>query len=149
MTRRVLLLVLGLAWLGVVSLPVDPTSGRAMLGGVLPRILNGTVWVFVAVSAVVLWYRLPVSRLDKALLVGFVPYLLVFTVSLTLLESLGWGADVVRGMGHIQASAYELLLLYWNGVVWSASSVEDLGRAALPALAEPAPAGGALPELRG
>jgi hypothetical protein len=107
-----------------------------MLGGVLPRILNGTVWVFVAVSALVLWYRLPVSRLDKALLVGFVPYLLVFTVSLTLFETLGWGSEVVRTIGHVQSVAYELLVLYWNRVVWSARSAEELGRADLPAAFE-------------
>ena len=132
--RRVLLLVLVLAWAAIVSLPVDPTSGRAVLGGVLPRILNGTIWVFVAVAALVLWYRLPVTPLDKGLMLGFVPYLLVFTVTQSLLPVLGWGADLARWLGHVQSTAFLLLALYWNSMVWSARGADDLGQARIPAL---------------
>ena len=100
------------------------------------RVLNGTIWLFTAVAAVILWYRLPVDPLHKAILVGFVPYLLVFSFVMRAIAELGWTAGGVFQRAH--TLAYTALLLYWNRVAWS--------RAAEPAVAtrrgraEPEPA---------
>src|ERR1051325_1512832 len=83
--QRVILVVLAAAYVGVLAAtPASRDYGtegaRALLAHVLPRILNGTIWLFTAIGAVILWYRLPVAPLNKAILLGFVPYLLVFAV---------------------------------------------------------------------
>lgn len=80
------------------------------------RMLNGTIWIFTAIAAMILWYRLPVHPLHKAILVGFVPYLLVFSVGMRALVEMGEGA---RWLQRSHTIAYLLVLLYWNIAAWS------------------------------
>ena len=54
--------------------------------------------------------------LHQAVLRGFVPYLLTFTVALSLLETYGPNIRVLASYGN--AVAYVLLLVYWNVVAW-------------------------------
>lgn len=81
------------------------------------RILNGTIWVFTAIAAMIMWYRLPVHPLFKAILVGFVPYLLIFSVGMRVLVEMGW--EGARQYQRFHALAYVLLLCYWNRAAWS------------------------------
>ena len=46
----------------------------------MPRLLNGTMWLFASLAILILWYRLPVHWFPKTILLSYVPYLLVFTV---------------------------------------------------------------------
>lgn len=80
------------------------------------RILNGTIWVFTAIAAMILWYRLPVHPFHKAILVGFVPYLLVFSLGLQALVEMG---EKARWLQRTHTLAYVALLLYWNRAAWS------------------------------
>jgi hypothetical protein len=92
---------------------------------VLARVHNGTIWLFSVIAAIVLWYRLPMEPFRKAILVGFVPYLLVFAVGMEaigkLMESVGRFA-VLEGRGRLvniaHIVAYAILVAYWNYAAW-------------------------------
>jgi hypothetical protein len=81
------------------------------------RLNNGAALVLAAVWALVLWYRIPLHWLHRAILRGLVPYLLVFTVVLQVLQSAGW--DFRDQASHAAGLFYVALLSYWTWVVWS------------------------------
>lgn len=83
------------------------------------RVLNGTIWLFTGIAAVVLWYRLPVDPFHKAILVGFVPYLLIFSFGMRALVEMGWAE--ARQYQRFHTLAYVVLLIYWNRAAWSRS----------------------------
>src|SRR5688500_4793757 len=66
------LAVLVLTWLSVGPTPRLRGAGpRELAMNLQPYVLAGTLWLFLAISALILWYRLPVVPLHKALLLGF------------------------------------------------------------------------------
>lgn len=115
-----LLLVLTLAavTLGTSDLPQSASEPQlgALISRLQPRLLNGTIWLLTAIAALILWYRVPVQRLHKAILSGLVPYLLVFTTSLNLIESWGW--EVRSQASYLHTIAYLALLSYWTVEAW-------------------------------
>lgn len=118
--RRVLFAVVVVMYLGVLAVPAhrqaDYATYTVLADQVFPRVLNGTAWLFTAIAALILWYRLPVDPFQKAILIGFVPYLLTFTVGLNALHSLGWG--VRESMAWVHTAAYTVLEIYWNYAAW-------------------------------
>ena len=120
--RVVLFLVLAGTLLLVVAGTEDaaPVSGGDSLAPIIsrvqPRIVNGTIWLLTAVGALILWYRLPVHPFHKAILTGLVPYLLVFTTALNLLETEGW--QIRERVNYVHTGAYVALLGYWAWAAW-------------------------------
>jgi hypothetical protein len=111
------LAVLVLTWLSVGPRPqLQVGRPRELAMNLQPYVLAGTVWLFLAISALILWYRLPVVPLHKALLLGFVPYLLVFTVAINLLKA--YGGNVRVAAGYTKNVAYQVLLAYWVYSAW-------------------------------
>jgi len=114
----ILLLTLGIVLFGTGSL--EPPAGAPALGPLIsrvqPAIVNGTIWLLTGMAGLILWYRLPVHPFHKAILVGLVPYLLVYTVSLSLIESHGWG--VRTQVNHFFPVAFVLVLGYWAVAAW-------------------------------
>jgi hypothetical protein len=109
--------VLFFTWLSVGPTPrLGVANTEALALNLQPYVLNGTVWLFIAISALILWYRLPVVPLHKALLLGFVPYLLIFTVAINLRREMG--ADARAWAGYLKNVAYQLLLAYWAWSAW-------------------------------
>jgi hypothetical protein len=114
----VLLITLAIVFAGTADLvPPDgaPTLGP-LLSRVQPRVLNGTVWLLTGVAGLILWYRLPVHQLHKAILIGLVPYLLVSIVSLNLIESQGW--NVRAQVNYLHTLFFLAVLGYWAVVAW-------------------------------
>ena len=124
--RGVLLLVL-MATLAVVVGTGDlaPPEGAPALGPlasrVQPRVLSGAIWLLTGVAGLILWYRLPVHPLHKAILVGLVPYLLVFSFSLNLLESRGW--EILPVVSYLHTLAFLAVLVYWTFTAWRPDEV--------------------------
>jgi hypothetical protein len=64
----------------------------------------------------VLWYRLPLHRLHRAILRGLVPYLLIFSAANTLTLVFGW--HVREEVNLADGAAWNLMLAYWCWEVW-------------------------------
>lgn len=114
----VLLLTLGMVFSGIGDLTPDEGSSilAPLITRVQPLVLYGSIWLYTGIAGVILWYRLPVHPLHKAILVGLVPYLLLFTVSLNMIESLGW--EVSGWASAVPAVAWLLVLGFWATVAW-------------------------------
>ena len=122
--RAVLLVVAGLGALVWVSL-AGGTDYTAVVGRLHPHVTDGTVWLFVALGGYCLWYHLPLDSLHKAILIGLVPYLLVYSVVMRAVVSLGWESGWV--FNRTAPTAYLVLLAYWAYVAWRPSSDGDAG----------------------
>ena len=122
--RRLLFAILALTTaLAVLAFPREPSDITSTLAEqVYPRLLNGAVWLFTGIAALILWYRLPVDPLHKAILIGFVPYLIVFTVVLNWLHTFGW-EQLAERLSYLESSAYLLVVAYWAYAAWHPSRV--------------------------
>ncbi len=118
-----LLLVVTLT-LGAVLLAPLGAQPHVVAQTALARLLHGTAWVFGALLAAKLYYRIPVHPLHQAILRGFVPFLMTFTVALGLLETFGW--DVRLPASYAYTTAYLALLAYWNLVAWRPPPLPDV-----------------------
>jgi len=136
--RRVALFVLFVTLAGLFASRPE-VSYTHIVSVVVPRIANGAVWLFTGLAALVLWYRLPLTELQKAILLGFAPYLLVFTVAMNALGSVGWQLRNV--VGYVDNLSYLALMGYWCRVAWRANALE-------PAVAPAGPRPAALPVER-
>lgn len=125
--RAILLALLALTLVAVVAATGNLTelmTGKdpdTLIVKVQPLILNGTIWLLTAIAALVLWYRLPVDPFHKAILLGVVPYLLVFTTGLNALEAYGW-ANLER-VSYAQSVCFMALAGYWAYAAWHPSRV--------------------------
>ena len=92
---------------------------QSFLSDVHPRVLNGSIWLFTAIATIVLWYRLPVHPFHKAVLLSYVPYLLVFSVCMNLLGSAGAaGWERLWAVRYLNQISYVLLTIYWARAAW-------------------------------
>jgi hypothetical protein len=117
--RWALLFVLVVTFVAVVTVSGPRTDYQSFLGELHPRVLNGSIWLFTAIAALILWYRLPVNPFHKAVLLSYVPYLLVFTVTMNVLGSLG-RAGWERGTParYLNQIAYLALMVHWTWAAW-------------------------------
>ena len=133
--------VLVLTWLSVgppspMKAAGAPDAWKQLALDLQPYILAGTVWLFIAISALILWYRLPVVPLHKALLLGFVPWLLIFTVAMNLLRASGGNVRVIAN--YVKNPAYLALIAYWTFVAWRPGPPSGRGRPKAAAAERPA-----------
>ena len=106
-TARALLVLTLLTTTAVVALgdtPQHPLRGTA------------TIWLFASSSLVVTFFRLPIRSWYRALLLGFVPYLFIFTTLTGLLAARGLAAAKV--LGSIDQVAYFVLVAWWTYSAW-------------------------------
>ena len=87
--RAVLLVVAGLGALIWFALR-HGTDYIAVVGRLQPNVKDATVWLLAALGGYCLWYHLPLDSLHKAILIGLVPYLLVYSVVMRAVVALGW-----------------------------------------------------------
>ena len=124
--HRAMLLVLGLTLVMVIwvaarwpgdaagALPRDVAA--RIIGEFNTRILTATTWLFAVTAALVLLYRLPIESMPKAILMGFVPYLIFNYLVLELWTANNWPAQ--GWMSSLSAWAWVLLLAYWARATW-------------------------------
>jgi hypothetical protein len=129
--RRVLFLLVIVSSALLMALPWDSSYGGALFEWE-PRILTATIWLLNALAVVVIWYRVPIHAYHKAILLGFVPYLLVFTILLRLLRHYGW--DILPVVQAAEPLAYMLLMGWWAWAAWEPEGVPDVSPAVLQAL---------------
>lgn len=119
--RRVIFALLVATSVALVAVPWDMTYSAA-LSDWEPRVLTGTIWLLNALAVVVIWYRVPIHAFHKAILLGFVPYLLVFTILLKLLRH---GFDI-RMVQSAEPAAYMLLMGWWAWAAWEPETASDV-----------------------
>lgn len=122
---RRLLVLLGVAIVGATAVPLGSLERQVLLGQALPRLTYGTAWLFTALGALVLWYHVPLRAMHKAILIGFVPYLLTFSLVLHSLQSFGWVQHHLAA-GYANSAAYNLMLAYWACIAWRRARVEPV-----------------------
>jgi hypothetical protein len=83
-----------------------------------PLLATGTIWLFAAVSLVVIVFNLPLHAWYRALLAGFVPYLFVFSTLQSILARRGY--DLATTLGSIDQAAYLALVGWWAYAAWRA-----------------------------
>jgi hypothetical protein len=101
-----------------------------------PRVLTGAIWLMNGLAILITWYRVPVHTYHKALLLGFVPYLLLFTVAMNLLKA--FGGSVREYVGYFKNAGYQALLVYWAYTAWRPGPPAGGGRRGPAAVQRPA-----------
>jgi len=98
-----------------------------------PLLASGTIWLFAAVSVVVVVFNLPLHAWYRALLAGFVPYLFVFSTLQSILSRRG--NALAETIGSIDQVAYLALVGWWIYAAWRAEeTVPDVSPAVLQRL---------------
>ncbi len=118
-TLRFTLFVVLVATLAAVLAVSGPRDYESFLANLQPRVLNGSVWLFAVIAALILWYRLPVDAFHKAVLLGYVPYLIVFSLTMNVLGALGRaGWERALALQYVNQLAYLALLVHWAWAAW-------------------------------
>jgi len=81
-----------------------------------PRITNGTAWLFGALFALILYYRLPLHPLHKAIAFGFMAYLLLLTFGLDQVKRSDFAH--LGLVSYASALGYTLVAAYWAWAAW-------------------------------
>lgn len=122
--RAVVVVIAGLGALIWLTLP-HGNDYMTVVGRLHPHVNDATVWLLVALGGYCLWYHLPLDTLHKAILIGLVPYLLVYSVVQRAVVGLGWERGWV--FNRTAPLAYVALLTYWAYVVWRPEGEGDAG----------------------
>jgi len=82
-----------------------------------PQVLTAVIWIMVAITLLIAWYRVPVHAVHRAILIGFSSYLLIFTTLLNVLRN--YGFDNLRNfIGVADGYAYLLIMMGWAYAAW-------------------------------
>ena len=106
---------LAAGWQGQPALEGRDAAAR-VVSEFLPRITTAVTLLFVAIAGLILWYRLPVESMQKAILIGFVPYLIFFYMVLELQAANLWPKG--GWLAGLNTWAWPLLLGYWARSAW-------------------------------
>jgi hypothetical protein len=101
----------------VIAASTGGTDYRAFLAEMQPRVLYGSIWLFTAIAALILWYRLPVDPFQKAVLLSYVPFLLIFTVTVNAMGS-RVSEQLGDSMRYLYQIAYLALIVHWARAAW-------------------------------
>jgi hypothetical protein len=123
--RRVLLVLLIATSAALIGIPLSSIDDMVLLEW-HPRVLTGTIWLMNGLAVLITWYRVPVHAYHKAILLGFVPYLLVFTTAVSLLKSYGWLGTVLE---LAEPTAFLALLSFWAWASWRPENQPDVSPA--------------------
>lgn len=113
--RRVSFVILLVTLAAVVTAPVGE-GYTTFMAELQPRVLNGSVWMFTAIAGLILYYRLPIGRFQKSVLLSYVPYVLVFTAFTSHFGRGGWRSG--PALQYVNQLAYVALVAFWNVAIW-------------------------------
>lgn len=113
----------------VIWLPVWSRLHESAMFEWQPRVLTGTIWLMTALALLIVYYRIPIRPMQRAILLGFVPYLVIFVTVLNLMRSHGW--EIRPWAGVADATAYLALVLWWAYEAWKPNPPADVDRAVL------------------
>ena len=79
-------------------------------------ITTAGIWCLAFVGLLIVCYQIPVPAFTRAIILGYVPYLMVFTVYVDLVTRLGWGA--IQNLNLRNAVAYDAVAGYCVDSAW-------------------------------
>jgi hypothetical protein len=100
----------------LVFLSTPEDASYSNLARYQPAISTAGIWCLAFVGLLIVWYQIPVPSFSRAIILGYVPYLLVFVVCVDLIGRLGWGA--IEGINTANAVAYDAVAAYWVHAAW-------------------------------
>ena len=87
----------------------------------VPRLGATGIWILTALAGLVLWYRLPLAPLPRAILLGYAPYLLVYTICMSLYFSPE--AQPYRSLiGYVNSGSFMVVVGHWIWVAWGTAA---------------------------
>jgi hypothetical protein len=101
---------------GVIFLLTPANARYTDLARYQPGITTGGIWCLAFVAVLIVWYQIPVPTFTRAIILGYVPYLVVFVVCVDMIGRLGWGA--IDGINVANAVAYDAVAGYWLYSAW-------------------------------
>jgi hypothetical protein len=125
--RLVFIVLLGLSSVAL-AFPAKPAY--AVVWEWQPGVATAGLWLLAATALMVVWYQVPLSGWQRAIMMGLAVYLLVFVTLLGLLKSRGWGMGPFVAM--TETLAYLALVVGWTWLAWrrDAAPAAAVGRAA-------------------
>jgi hypothetical protein len=81
-----------------------------------PSLVTASVWLLTATALLVVHYQVPIREWQRAIMLGFAPYLLVFVTLLGLLRRHGWA--LLQQISLVDQLAYLGLVLFWTWAAW-------------------------------
>lgn len=91
-----------------------------------PGIAVASLWLLTATALLVVFFQVPVHDWQRAIMLGFAPYLLVFVAILDIVRVRGW-ASARFGAGIADSLAYLALVLFWTWAVWRRGDSVPIG----------------------
>lgn len=88
----------------------------ADIGRYQPGITTAGIWCLAFIALMIVWYQIPVHGFVRAILLGYIPYLVVFVIVMDLIARLGWG--VVQHLNVLNVVAYNLAVGYLAYSAW-------------------------------
>ena len=101
---------------GLILMLTPPTTDYRSFVRFEPGITAAGTWCLAFVGLLIVWYQIPVPSFTRAIILGYVPYLMVFTVYSDLITRLGWGA--IQQLNLLNAVAYDAVAGYWVYSAW-------------------------------
>jgi hypothetical protein len=121
-TLNVVVAVVMAATLALALPSYDPDHSYVnFIENLQPRLLSGSVWLFTAIAALILWYRLPVLPFRKAILLSYLPYLIFEAAFLNLLKLYGW-PQILQNLNQL---VYLGLVSFWTYTAWKVPVIID------------------------
>jgi hypothetical protein len=127
--RLVLLVLLGLSTVSLAAVPTRPSY--AVVWEWQPGVVTAGLWLLTATALMVVWYQVPLTGWQRAIMMGLAVYLLVFVTLLGLLKTRGWALGPF--VATAETLAYLALVVFWAWLAWrrdAAPAAAVLGRAA-------------------
>jgi hypothetical protein len=115
--RRIMFCILVATALTAMSASTPDAAYTRLHAEAIPRLASAAVWILTALAGLVLWYRLPLAPFPRSILLGYAPYLLIFTIGLSLLFDSG-RQHLRASVGYVDTLAFFFLVNYWCRVAW-------------------------------
>ena len=120
MAKGGLFLLLVGTLVAVLALHHEDADGVVLLG-LEPRMATATVWLFTALAALIAWYRIPAHPVHMGIMIGFVPYLVIFTAVMRFMVAFGWGGTLAT----LEPAAYAAACAWWAKMAWRPAPAVD------------------------
>ena len=111
--------ILALAVVGssvAIFILTPPNLDYSSLGRYQPGITTAGIWCLTLVALLIVWYQIPVPSFTRAIILAYVPYLVVFVICLDLIARRGW--QIVPSINVANAAAYDLAIGYLAFAAW-------------------------------